>query len=72
MPTSLSVDVTKDYKLLKKVLLTGFNKTSDGNRAEFRSAKISSEETFQQFSFHLTRLFHAWLEASGIGNTLMT
>ena len=31
MYTSLSADVTKDYKLLKKALLTGFNKTPDGD-----------------------------------------
>ena len=67
--TSLSADVTKDYDLLRKALLTGFNKTPDGYRAEFRNAKISSGETFQQFSSHLTRLFQAWLEASEIGNT---
>ena len=46
MYTSLSADVTKDYKLLKKALLTGFNKTSDGYRAEFRNVKISLGETF--------------------------
>lgn len=68
MYTSFSVEITKDYDLLKKALLTGFNKTPDGCRAEFRSAKISPGETFQQFSFHLIRLFQAWLEASGVGN----
>ena len=67
--TSLSADITSNYDSLKKALLTGFNKTPDGYRLEFRNAKISTGETFLQFSFNLTRLFQAWLEASGVGQT---
>ncbi|XP_076062497.1 uncharacterized protein LOC143037823 [Oratosquilla oratoria] len=69
MYISLSPEITKDYELLKKALLSGFNKTPDGYRVDFRNAKISPGETFLQFSFQLTRLFQAWLDSSEVGNT---
>ena len=63
---SLSPEITSDYNELKKSLLTGFKKTSDGYRLDFRSAKIRDGENYTQFSVHLTRLFQSWLEASKI------
>ncbi|XP_076060383.1 uncharacterized protein LOC143036685 isoform X1 [Oratosquilla oratoria] len=69
MYISLSPEITKNYELLKKALLSGFNKTPDGYRVDFRNAKISPGETFLQFSFQLTRLFQAWLDSSEVGNT---
>ncbi|XP_076064942.1 uncharacterized protein LOC143038983 [Oratosquilla oratoria] len=65
----LSPEIPKNYELLKKALLSGSNKTPDGYHVHFRNAKISSGETFLQFSFQLTRLFQAWLYSSYVGNT---
>ncbi|XP_045134079.1 uncharacterized protein LOC123517739 [Portunus trituberculatus] len=67
--TSLSADITEDYALLKKALLTGFSKTADNYRLEFRQARIRVGENYQQFSVHLTRLFQAWSEASDVAHT---
>ena len=55
--TSLSPEITANYDELKKALLQGFSKTSQGYRSDFRSAKIKVGETFKQFSINLGRLF---------------
>ncbi|KAK3887702.1 hypothetical protein Pcinc_008187 [Petrolisthes cinctipes] len=68
--TSLSSDITNDYGLLKKALLTGFSKTPDGYRLDFRGTKIQPGENYQQFSIRLGRLLQAWLEASDISETV--
>ncbi|MPC49143.1 hypothetical protein E2C01_042938 [Portunus trituberculatus] len=63
---SLSPETTKDYNALKKSLLTGFKKTTDGYRLDFRNAKIRNGENYSQFSVHLTRLFQSRLEVSQV------
>ena len=65
--TSLPPDITADYKQLKHALLRGFCKTPAGYRQEFRSAKIRTGETYQQFSINLGRLFDQWIEGWGLG-----
>ena len=67
--TSLSPAITKDYELLKKALLVGFSKTSHGYRQDFRSAKIRSGETYNQFAIHLGRLFDLWIENTPVCHT---
>lgn len=46
---SLPSSIIKDYKLLKQALLTGFSKTPDGYRVDFRSAKIKVGQNYHQF-----------------------
>ena len=67
--TSLSDEVTSDYELLKKALLSGFQKTADGYRQEFRAARIKVGETYDLFAVHLGRLFDQWIIASEVDKT---
>ena len=46
---ALSPEITDDYQSLKSALLSGFNKTTDSYRDDFKAARISSGETCQQF-----------------------
>lgn len=64
--TSLSPEITADYKQLKRALLNGFNKTPNGYRQDFRAAKIKVGETYHQFSITLGRFFDQWLDSSGL------
>ena len=63
---SLPLDVIKSYDLLKNALLTGFNKTPESYRLQFRSLKISPGETYEQFCAHLGRCFDNWLTSHSI------
>lgn len=63
---SLSDEVTSNYDLLKKALLTGFLKTPDSYRHDFRSARVKAGETYDLFIIHLSRMFDQWVEACGI------
>ena len=47
-------------------MLSGFNKTPESYRDDFRSAKIGSSDTYQQFAVQLGRLFHHWFDSRGI------
>ena len=47
---SLSPEITCDYQELKRSLLAGFQKTSDGYRLDFRNAKIREGENYTVFS----------------------
>ncbi|XP_037774039.1 uncharacterized protein LOC119570315 [Penaeus monodon] len=67
--TSLSPEITADYKQLKKALLNGFSKTPNGYRQDFRAAKIKVGETYKQFSINLGRLFDQWIDSSGLENS---
>ena len=60
---ALSPEITDDYDSLKKALLTGFNKTPDTYREEFRSMRIGPNETYQQFAIQLGRALDFWLES---------
>ena len=64
--TSLSPDITKDYDLLKAALIRGFNKTPNGYRNDFRTAKIGPNETYEQFSIMLGRHFDSWVNACDV------
>ena len=66
---SLSDDITKDYSRLKSALLTAFNKTPDGYRFEFKSAKVGQNETFEQFASGLSRKLDFWLDSVGVEKT---
>ena len=63
---ALSPETTDDYNSLKAVLLNGFNKIPESYRDEFRSARVGSSDTYQQFSVQLGRLFDHWFDSSGI------
>lgn len=64
----LSAGITTDCALLKKTLLTGFSKTADNYRLDFRHTKIRVGKNYQRFSIHLIRLFQVWLEAYELPN----
>lgn len=63
---SLPSETTKDYGELKKALLTGFSKTPDGYRIDFRSTKIKVGQNYHQFATQLTRHFQSWIESSKV------
>ena len=63
---ALSPETTDDYNSLKAALLSVFNKTPESYRDEFRSARIGSSDTYQQFAVQLGRLFDHWFDSHGI------
>ena len=63
---ALSPKTTDDYNSLKAALLSGFNKTTESYRDNFRSAKIGSSDTYQQFAVQLGRLIDHWFDSRGI------
>ena len=66
--TSLPSSTTEAYELLKQALLTGFSKTPDGYRVDFRSNKIRVGENYNQFVTQLSRMFDSWVESSSVDN----
>ena len=66
---SLSSDITDDYQSLKEALLTGFRKTPEGFRTEFRSMRLKSGETYAQFAVQLGRIFDFWIESCQLDKT---
>jgi hypothetical protein len=54
---------------LKLALLVGFNKTPETYGQEFRSLKISPNETYEQFSVKLSRTLDYWIEARQVERT---
>ena len=67
--TSLPPSTTQDYQQLKEALLTGFSKSPDGYRMDFRSAKIKVGQNYNQFATHLTKMFEFWVETSKVSET---
>lgn len=63
---SLSSEITCNYELLKSALLVRFNKTSEGYRQEFRTAKIGPNEAYEQSSIRLGRAMTQWVESRTI------
>ncbi|XP_069984657.1 uncharacterized protein [Penaeus vannamei] len=61
--TSLPPETTGDYQLLNKALLRGYSKTPASYRNDFRTAKIKSGETYEQFAIRLGRLFDYWVDS---------
>ncbi|XP_066952537.1 uncharacterized protein [Macrobrachium rosenbergii] len=57
---SIDMDVSANFDLLKAALLRGFKKTSDSYRKDFRSARIDSKSTYEQFMNSLSKLFTYW------------
>ncbi|MPC41363.1 hypothetical protein E2C01_034952 [Portunus trituberculatus] len=57
----------RDYYQLKQALITGFSKTSDSYRVDFRSTKIKVGQNYQQFASQLGRYFDTSLVFSQIG-----
>lgn len=64
--TSLPAGLTSDYSRLKEALLLGFNKSSDSYRNDFKSMKIGSDETYDQFAAQMTKIFDLWLESNHV------
>ena len=62
----LSPKITDDYQSLKSALLSGFNKTTDSYRDNFKAVRIGSGETYQQFVVQLGHLFDHWFYSCGI------
>ena len=67
---ALSPETTDDYTSHKAALLSGFNKTPESYRDDFKSAKIGSSDTYQQFAVQLGRLFDHWFDSRGIPRNL--
>ena len=63
---SLSDEITGDYKSLKSALLSGFNRNAEVYRSEFRSMRISSQETYEQFAIKLGRTLDYWIESKNV------
>ena len=63
---ALSPEITDDYQSLKPALHSGFNKTTDSYRNNFKAARIGSGETYQQFVVQLGSLFDHWFDSRGI------
>ena len=60
---ALSDDIVRDYALLKKELLRGFNKTPESYRLDFRNLRIKTDETFSQFSTTLSKCLSLWIDS---------
>lgn len=67
--STFDTNTISDFSLLKQALLTGFDKTPERYRQDFRSNKIKVGESYRQFSTRLLQLFDSWLEASEIPRT---
>ena len=63
---SLAPEVTENYSSFKKALLKAYNKTPEGYRYEFKSTRISNEESYEQFASQLSRKLDFWLEAANV------
>ena len=63
--TRMSDTDANDYDKLKKALLTRYNYTKDSYRKKLREIKPETEETPDQFVFHLKNYLAKWLELSG-------
>ena len=68
---SLPSSTTEDYELLKQALLTGFSKTPDGYRVDFRSSKIKIGQNYHQFVTQLSRMFDSWVESSSLADVIL-
>lgn len=58
----LPVEQALNFEELKKALLKRFEKTEEGFRKAFRSARPEGGETFTQFSLRLDNYFERWVE----------
>ncbi|XP_076030915.1 uncharacterized protein LOC143019101 [Oratosquilla oratoria] len=58
-----------NFSLLKQALLTGFDKTPERYRLDFRNDKIRVGENYRQFAICLRQLFDCWLEACKVPQT---
>ncbi|XP_076058196.1 uncharacterized protein LOC143035258 [Oratosquilla oratoria] len=58
-----------NFSLLKHALLTGFDKTPERYRLDFRNDKIRVGENYRQFAIRLRQLFDNWLEACKVPKT---
>lgn len=61
--TSLSDDVTSNYDLLKGAILKGFRRTSEWYRTEFKTCKMESSFTYEQYLNKLFRYFDLWVDS---------
>jgi hypothetical protein len=66
---ALAPEITENYDSLKLALLSGFNKTHETYRSDFRSARIGVDETYQQFAVQLGRQFDFWLDSLSVQKT---
>ncbi|XP_060070261.1 uncharacterized protein LOC132550238 [Ylistrum balloti] len=65
----LPVDKALDYEELGKALLQRFEKTEEGFRKLFRTARPEGGETFSQFASRLQNYVERWVELSKTGKT---
>ena len=63
---------TSRYDSLKRVLLEGFSMTPDNYRLAFRSLKLASNQTYQQFSVQLGRSLDRWLSSVEIAQDFIS
>ena len=46
--------------------MKAYNKTPDGCRYEFKSARVSNEDIYEQFASQLSRKLDFWLETANL------
>ena len=63
---ALAPEITDNYDSLKSALLTGFSKTPETYREEFRSVRLGPNETNQQFAVQLGGLFDYWTDSRSV------
>ncbi|MPC32498.1 hypothetical protein E2C01_025810 [Portunus trituberculatus] len=63
---TFSTDTISNFSLLKRALLTGFDKTPEWYRLDFRNCKIRVGENYRQMSTRLQQLFDSWVESCHI------
>lgn len=61
----MSKEDARDYQLVKKELLRGFQCTAESYREKFRAAKRKNEETFSTFVSRITRYLYSWMDLAG-------
>jgi len=63
--SALSPEITGDYDLLKASLLAAYNQGYESFRRRFRELRIQPNQSYEQHSIALGRLFDLWYEAEG-------
>jgi hypothetical protein len=65
----LTPDLALDYETLKQALLRRFEKTEEGFKKRFRTARPEQGETFSQFVLRLGNYFGRWVDCTKIDKT---
>lgn len=67
--STLPEETSTNYAALKEALMSGFKCSADFYRKQFRSHRVSVDDTYNMFVERLKRLLSFWLNAAGTGKT---